>query len=114
MPELRIQLQKELDEKLEDEVELTRGEEEKIEEEEARTRMTFDPLNKVFDARKRRVTDLAECSRVTLPKPLPTKEEAIIEMQRNVLTKVYEDYRKRDALIMVNSKPTSQNARQKE
>ena len=38
------------------------------EENEARGRQTFDPESGIYDARKRRVTDLKECSRVTLPK----------------------------------------------
>ena len=52
-------------------------EEERNEEEEAKKRQTFDPINKVYDDRKRRVTDLQECSRVTLPKPLLVTDEAM-------------------------------------
>ena len=58
---LRIQLHKELDEEVEDEeekVELTLEEEEKMEEIEAKIRPTFDPVTKVYDDRKRRVTYL--------------------------------------------------------
>ena len=54
----------------------------------------FDPINKIFDDRKRRVTDLDECSRVTLPKPLSTKEETLIEIRRGIHAKIYNDYRK--------------------
>ena len=85
---LRIQIKKELDERVEDEVELTQEEEDKIEEIEATSRMTFDPINKIFDDRKRRVTDLDECSRVTLPKSLPTKEENLIEIRRSIQSKI--------------------------
>ena len=44
--------------------------EEMAEEEEARTRQIYDPGKKIFDDRNRRVTDLKECFRITLPKPL--------------------------------------------
>ena len=43
------------------------------EEEDAKSRAVYDPLKKTFDPRKRRVTDLVECDRVTLPKPLLLK-----------------------------------------
>jgi hypothetical protein len=49
--------------------------EERIEEEEAKCRQVFAPEEKTFDYRKKRVTDLKENSRVTLPKPLPMAEE---------------------------------------
>ena len=91
---LRITIQKELDERLENEKELTQEEEEKLEELDAKSRMTFDPINKIYDDRQRRVTDLDECSRVTLPRPLPMKEENLIEIRRNIHAKIYNDYRK--------------------
>jgi hypothetical protein len=92
---LRMQINKELEEKLEDEqvVEISEEDQEMIDEEEAKSRQTFDPVRKVYDDRKRRVTDLQECSRVTLPKPLPTKEEALIEMRQEIHGKIYEEYR---------------------
>ena len=90
---LRIQIHKELDEKVEDEEETTEEEEEMIEEQEAKSRQTFDPVEKVYDDRKRRVTDLQECSRVTLPKPLPTNEEALLEIRRGIHSKIYSEYR---------------------
>ena len=65
-----------------------------MEELEARSRMNFDPINKIFDDRKRSVTDLDECSRVTLPKLLPTMEETLIEMRRGIHAKIYRDYRR--------------------
>ena len=47
----------------------TEREKEKVEREEmARTRQIYDPETNTYDDRKRRVTDLAECSRVILPK----------------------------------------------
>ena len=68
-------------------------EEEKKEEDEARTRQTFDPIGKIYDDRKRRVTDLQECNRVTLPKPLPVSEEALIEMRREIHSRIFKDHR---------------------
>ena len=78
---VRIQMHNEIGEKLEGEedVEMTPEEQEMLEEIEAKSRLTFDPVDKIFDDRKRRVTDLKECSRVTLPKPLPTQHETFIE-----------------------------------
>ena len=65
---LRMQLGKELDERLEDDTEgkfeMTSEERSKAEELEARTRQVFDPIEGVFDDRKRRVTDLQVCSRI--------------------------------------------------
>ena len=63
-------------------------------EEMARGRQVFDPISKVYDERKRRVTDLAECSRVTLPKPLSITREAQIENRRELHDKIYQKYRK--------------------
>ena len=50
------------------------AEEERKQEEEERMRQTYDPISGVYDDTKRRVTDLKECSRVTLPRPLPVVE----------------------------------------
>ena len=68
-------------------------EEELREEEEARTRQVFNPIKKIFDERKRRVTDLPECGRVTLPKPLIVSEESLIEIRREIHSRTYRDYR---------------------
>ena len=62
--------------------------EEREEEEEALARQTFNPISKEYDDRKRRVTDLAECNRITLPQPLPVEEEALIEIRRNLHSKI--------------------------
>ena len=43
---------------------------------EAENRMIFDPINKVHDNRKKRATDIRECARITLPKPLTPDEES--------------------------------------
>ena len=92
---LRMTINKELEEKVEgeEEIEITEEEQEMQDEIEAKSRQTFDPEKKEYDDRKRRVTDLKECSRVTLPKPLPTKEEALIEMRREMHGKIYEEFR---------------------
>ena len=44
--------------------------EELIEEEEAKTRQTYDPWKREYDDKNPRVTYIKDCSRVTLPKPL--------------------------------------------
>ena len=40
------------------------------------------------------MTDLAECSRVTLPKPLSVQREAKIEKRRSIHDRIYQEYRK--------------------
>ena len=54
--------------------------------------MIFDPENLIYNDHNRRVTDLDECSRVTLPKPLPIQDEAKIEMRREMHDKIYKEY----------------------
>ena len=61
---------------------------------EARTRQVFDPVERTFDERRRRVTDLRECNRVTLPKPLPATEEAKIELRRDLHKNIFDKFRK--------------------
>ena len=63
-------------------------------EEEARARQVFDPEKNTYDERKKRVTDLKECSRVTLPKPLRVTREAEIELRREIHNNIYQKYRK--------------------
>ena len=60
---------------------------------EARTRMIYDTKRRLFDDQKRRVTDLAECARITLPKAMSIKNEALMEVRRNTNEKVYNNYR---------------------
>ena len=98
---IRIQINKELEELLEgeklgesetkEEMEIRK----RLEEMEARSRQVFDAETKEFDDRNRRVTDLRECSRITLPRPLPAEHEAIIEMRRSAQTRIYREYRKK-------------------
>ena len=47
---------------------------------EAKERQVFDPIRKVFDYTKRRTTDLAENTKVHLPKLVSAKEESQLEM----------------------------------
>ena len=77
-----------------EEEERKQQEKEKIEKEEsAKTRQIYDPIERRYDERKRRVTDLTECARVILPKPLSVTREAEIETRRSVHDKVYQKYR---------------------
>ena len=66
---------------------------EETEELEAKCRQVYDPIAGEFDPRKRRVTDLQECDRVYLPKPLDIIDEANIEARRSMHSKIYENYR---------------------
>ena len=63
-------------------------------EDEARARQVYDPIRKEYDERRRRVTDLVECARVTLPKPLSIRREAEIELRREIHDRVYQEYRR--------------------
>ena len=81
----RYQTLAEIREKLEEEgeeEEINESLEEKIEEEEAKCRQVFNPIEKTFDYRKKRATDLKENTCVTLPKPLPTTDEACMDTNR--------------------------------
>ena len=68
--------------------------EQQMKENEARMRQVYDPLEKRYDEGKRRVTDLEECNRVVLPKPLSVKRETEIEMRREAHNTVYQEYRR--------------------
>ena len=71
---------------------------EELEEEEikeAKTRQIYDAQSKEYDERKRRVTDMQECSRVFLPKPLKVTQEAQLEMRREMHSRVSEEYRRK-------------------
>ena len=62
--------------------EFTPLERKEMEEIEAEERMVYNPRDDIFDGRKRRVTDLRECARVTLPKPLSDDEESKLEVRK--------------------------------
>ena len=81
------------EDEIEEIIEATEEEQEKMDELDAESRRIYDPIKKIFDDRKRRVTDLKECSRVTLPKPLAEKDEALIEMRMNTMSRIYTEYR---------------------
>ena len=71
---------------------------EEVEEEEvieARTRQVYDPQNREYDERRKRVTDMQECSRVFLPRPLKVTQEAQLEMRREMHSRVSKEYRKK-------------------
>ena len=68
------------------------------EEEIARSEMIFDPEEKTYDARKMKVTNLPENTRITLPKPLRAIEEAEIEVRRNEYMKVVREYIKKETI----------------
>ena len=59
---------------------------------EAKSRQVFDYHDKKYDARKRRATDLKECARVTLPKPLNSQEEANIEIRKKTQMEIFRNY----------------------
>ena len=59
--------------------------EKKREIEEAKERQIYNPLEKIFDFGKRRVTYIKENSKVHLPKPLKANEEGELEMIREIL-----------------------------
>ena len=71
-----------------------RRREEEEEMRDAQARQVFDPEKNSYDERKFRVTDMSECTRITLPKPLRVKREAEIEMRRDVHGRVSRSYRR--------------------
>ena len=92
MTKLRWEKRKLLDEESGEEGIVTDKEREIMEEEDAKSRSVFDPINKVIDMRKRRVTDLKENSRIYLPKPLSATEEAKIEIRRDKYETIFQRY----------------------
>jgi hypothetical protein len=58
----------------------------------AKTRQLFDPIDKTYDGRKLRVTDLEINTRVTLPKGLSEEQEAYIEIRRSKYLEVGRKY----------------------
>ena len=72
--------------------EKTATEIERQETDEAETRQVFNTMDKSYDARKLRVTDLEINTRVTLPKGLPSNHEAWIEVRRAKYAQVCKEY----------------------
>ena len=60
----------------------------------ARSRQIYDPEERKYDDRNRRATDLVECSRITLPRPLNIIREAQIENRREIHNRIFQEYRK--------------------
>ena len=48
----------------------------------AKTEMVYDPVERVYDARRMKVTNLPENNRITLPRPLKPIHEAEIEVRK--------------------------------
>ena len=73
--------------------EITEEEKEIIDEISAETRQVYDPVKNSLDMRKRRTTDLKENAKIYLPKPLPVKEEAKIEVRRERYNQIFKTYK---------------------
>ena len=72
----------------------TKKERELEEDIEAKNMMIYDPTNKSFDNRRRRVTDLNQCTRVTLPRPLSPEEASRSEVRKRTVKDTFEKYRR--------------------
>ena len=86
----KLRMEKEKNKMYEDFTEEERKEDERME---AQNRIIFNPKERTFDNRRRRVTDLKQCSRVTLPKPLSAEDESKIEVRKRIQKEIYEKYR---------------------
>ena len=62
----------------------------------AEARRVYDPIAKVFDHSKKRVTDLAENSKVSLPKPCDQLTESSIELMRQKVMETFREYKKKN------------------
>ena len=87
LAKMRMEIVKEQENK-----ELTEQEVQENEEFEAITRQVYNNTDKKYDARRRRVTDLPECSRITLPKPLNSEQEAAIELRKKTQMQIFKEY----------------------
>ena len=59
----------------------------------AESRRIYDPINRVFNHSKKRVTDLVENSKVSLPKPCDALTESSIELLKRKLMETFTKYR---------------------
>ena len=57
------------------------------------TRETYDPVNKVFDFRKKRTTDIKTNQRVYLPEPRPLREESELSVRNDIWEAEIRKYR---------------------
>ena len=87
LAKMRMEIQKE-----QENSDLTSEEIQENQEYEAAARQVYDSTDKKFDARKRRVTDLPECSRINLPKPLNPEQEAAIELRKTTQMQIFKKY----------------------
>ena len=78
--------------KQEENQELTEEEIVESEEFEAMCRQVDDPMTQEYDARKKRATDLKECAKITLPKPLSPENEAKLELRKTTQMKIFRDF----------------------
>ena len=91
--------------KLDNRLEKKKDEKKKVKDNElneAEERMIFDPMNGIFNYAKRRVTDLRENVKVTMPKPGNSKEEAELEMIRKIIMDEFRIYK--NALENIDAK----------
>ena len=63
--------------------------------EEAKGRQVYNPETGEYDERRWRVTDMPECTRIHLPRPLEVKREAEIEMRRETHARASRLYREK-------------------
>ena len=61
----------------------------------AEARRVYDPLEKIFDHAKKRVTDLAENAKVSLPKPCDALTESSIELMKQKVMETFKKYRRK-------------------
>jgi hypothetical protein len=91
-----ITIYKETEEKLNEDEGIGEEVDEEFEEEmeklEAETRQIYDPKRRIYDDRKRKIADLKEFARITVPKPMDTKNEAMVEMRKGTNNRIYEKY----------------------
>ena len=62
----------------------------------AKNEMVYDPVNREYDARRMKVTNLTENTRITLPRPLKPIREAEIEIRRREYLRVFEKFKKEE------------------
>ena len=79
----------------------------------SKTRMVFDPKEKVFDNRKRRVTDIRECTRITLAQPPDPEEESRIDVRKRTQKEAYEKFRKKNTNLKGEQKSNLTKAEEK-
>ena len=74
--------------------EITEEEKEMYEQVDAESRQIYNPASKSMDYRKKRATDLKENTKVYLPRPLPTQQEAFAAVRREKWLETHKKYMK--------------------